>query len=82
MANPFRQPQKREQFDKLIAAFERQDKLLFTSSGKPHRGNSFAAHFWAGYYGLSGGLFQPSSNQYRNSAAYVFYRAGIECRVN
>ena len=80
MSNPFRQPAKRTQFDRLLAAFVRQDKLLFTAGGLPHRSNSFAGHFWAGHDGIDGGLYRPDDPQYRSSPAYVFYRAGQECR--
>jgi hypothetical protein len=79
MSNPFRHPLKRKQFDMLIAAFEQKDKMLFTRESLPHRNNSFAASFWAGYNGLTGGLFHPDDPKYREMAAYVFYRAGQEC---
>lgn len=80
MRNPFRHSGKRRQFDLLIDAWQRQDKLLFTRNGTPHRSNSFAAHFWAGFAGTDGGLFRPGDRIYQGSASYVFYRAGAACR--
>lgn len=76
----FKSPQKREQYNRLMAAYVRKDKLLFNADGTQNRNNSFAANFWAGYNGVEGVLFNPYSSQYRSTASYVFYRAGADCR--
>ena len=76
----FKNPQKREQYNRLMAAYARKDKMLFNADGTQNRNNSFTAHFWAGYNGLEGVLFNPYSSQYRSTGSYVFYRAGADCR--
>jgi hypothetical protein len=71
----------RTQFNLLVASFrDKKPGLLFTKDGNRHRSNSFAAHFWAGYDGIDGGLFQPRSRVYRSGAGYIFYLAGKHCR--
>ena len=76
----FKNPQKREQYNRLMVAYASKDKLLFNADGTRHCRNSFAANFWAGFDGIDGGLFQPNTREYRNMASYVFYRAGADCR--
>lgn len=78
----FKNPQKLAQYDRLLAAFARKDKLLFNSDGTPHRRNSISGNFWAGFDGIDGGLFRPNDPAYRKTASYVFYRAGADCRKN
>jgi hypothetical protein len=80
MMNPFRTASKRRQFQMLVDGYARGAPALFNPDGSRNYGNSFIAHFWAGYDGIDGGRFRPSDIGYRTSGSYVFYRAGQECR--
>lgn len=75
----FRDRRRRERFDQILAAFAAKGPPLFYRDGTRGQ-NSFASHFWAGYTGLRGGLYQPDSPAYRRSPAYVFYHAGTVAR--
>ena len=79
MSNPFRTADKAKQFDSLVLAYQQQASFLFQADGNCRRNNSFAAHFWAGFEGINGGLFRASDPAYRRTLAYVLYRAGQEC---
>ena len=78
MSNPFKSALYRRQYDKAVAAYQNKDKFLFHGD-QPHRSNSWAATFWAGFNGIEGGLFRPTDSTYRRSPSYVLYRAGKDC---
>ena len=78
MTNPFRNPIYRKQYEDAIAAYQSKNKFLFHGD-QPHRSNSWAANFWAGFNGIDGGLFRPNDPVYRRSPSYVMYRAGKDC---
>jgi hypothetical protein len=78
MNNPFRSALYRRQYEKAVASYKNKDKFLFHGD-QPHRGNSFAADFWAGFNGIEGALFRPTDATYRRSPSYVLYRAGKDC---
>jgi hypothetical protein len=80
--NPFKDAKKRAQYQSLMVGYASRNKMLFNADGTQNRNNSFAAHFWAGYNGIEGVLFNPYNSQYRNTGGYVFYRAGADCRKN
>ena len=81
MRNPFRNPIYRKQYEDAVAAYQSKNKFLFHGN-RPHRGNSWAANFWAGFNGVDGGLFRPNDPAYRRSPSYVMYRAGADCANN
>ena len=78
MTNPFRNPLSRKQFDQCLEMYETKHRNFFLPDGSPHRNNSFAAAFWAGYNGLKTGLWDYSSN--KAQIDYIFYRAGQEVK--
>lgn len=81
MRNPFRIKGKRDQYRMLVDGFNRKAPALFNADGTRNLGNSFIAHFWAGYDGIDrGSRFRPSDADYRARGSYVFYRAGADCR--
>lgn len=72
--NPFRNRARRKQFDQCVEMYRMKHRNLFVN-GEPHTLNSFAAAFWAGYRGVSGGLYGYSKAD-REMGSYVLYRAG------
>lgn len=76
-ANPFRRRAAREQFDKIVEMYDTRNKMLFRKDGGQNRGNAFATVFWGGYAGHTTGIFDYGSRESRQSAGYVFYRAGV-----
>jgi hypothetical protein len=80
--NPFRAPDKREMYDRVVRSYRTRSGLAFTPDGSRHTGSSFAANFWAGFDGVENSLYQPSDRGYRESYAYVLYAAGRYCSQN
>ena len=73
--NPFRNWRKRDQFSRLVQSYITRSAPLFDDEGWAVR-NSFNAHFWAGYHGQTGPLYQPKSPAYRRSPSFIWYEAG------
>lgn len=78
MANPFRNPLSRKQFDQCLKMFETKHRNFFLRDGTPHCNNSFAAAFWAGYNGFNTGLWDFT--HHKAQIDYIFYRAGQEVK--
>lgn len=77
MANRFKIPALRRQYDLAVRAYRNRHKDLVCPDGTPHRGNTVAAHFWRGYEGVSVNWDAQS----RTACIYAAYRAGQDMRI-
>ena len=80
MANRFKDPGMRREYDGAMLAYNTKHKNLFLPNGErrksPDLGSSFATFFWGGYDGFTVGMFNFESKGDRNTIAYAHYRAG------
>jgi hypothetical protein len=80
MANRFRDPLLRSQYDAMVAGYRMHHGNLFTPEGVPHMGAGVGMAFWHGYRGkLIGAGFIIRSE--RRTPNYACWRAGQDCRA-
>lgn len=81
--NPFRRQMQRDGFAEMVHNWRTHSSLLFNPDGTRCMGNGFASSFWKGYDGAVcgfGGLNNYSDRASREIIAYIYFRAGQECR--
>jgi hypothetical protein len=77
MANRFKNPMLRKQYDACVSCYRKKHRDLVRADGTPHRGNTIAVSFWRGYEGA-----KVNWDAYSRSAPiYAAYRAGQDIRA-
>lgn len=71
----FKDDLRQDQYERVIKMYHEKNKMLW-AEGRPNRGNSWGAAFWAGYDGYNTGLWSYQSAADRQSGGYIFYKAG------
>lgn len=84
--NPFRNADRRREFDAVVRAFNKKDRVLFAHtragvidpSGAPagRANNGWASAFWAGYDGMTHGVRVPEPG----AISFPWYVAGRALR--
>ncbi|GIK74355.1 MAG: hypothetical protein BroJett021_33430 [Chloroflexota bacterium] len=79
MANRFKDPTMRREYDAAVAMFRQEHRNLF-ANGAPHRGSSLASQFWHGFNGTSmgAGFTDRASKQ---TLMYAYWSAGRDMRA-
>lgn len=77
MANRFRNPVMRREYDALVQAYREGAAILFTKDGRRCRGNAWATNFWLGFDDHNRDQWDRLS---RKTLAYAHWRAGQDCQ--
>lgn len=78
MANRFKNPMLRRQYDACISCYRTAHRDLIRADGEPHRGNNIAVYFWRGYEGV----FVNWDAATRAAPIYAAYCAGRDIRAS
>ena len=79
MRNPFKNRDRRAEFDAVVRCYEKKDRALFAQLNGEilgRSGNSWSSAFWAGYDGMTRGVRVPG----RDAISYPWYVAGVAIR--
>jgi len=77
MANRFKNPLLRKQYDACVTCYRNKHRDIVRPDGNPHRGNAIAVYFWRGYERVKVNWDANS----RAAPIYAAYRAGSAMRV-
>lgn len=74
--NPFRRPERRQQFEAMVKDYEGRNSALSRQDGRENQSNNIGNAFWRGYHGQLAAWIDPET------PLHVAYVAGREIGRN